>query len=190
MLLPIQVTFRNMDPSKAVESRAIKLAKKLDCLYDKIMGCRVVIESSHRHHNKGKLYHVRIDLTVPDAELVVSRESSNKHAHEDVYVSLRDAFNAIERQLKNYANQRRGHVKRHEDSIRGGRVLEVCPIADYGYIETIDGRLIRFTGQSVVDYDINKLEVGDRVRFVETVKNTQEAAASTVYVEGKRHIMN
>ncbi|HAT7970358.1 TPA: 30S ribosomal protein S30, partial [Legionella pneumophila] len=60
----------------------------------------------------------------------------------------------------------------------------------YGYIETIDGRLIRFTGQSVVDYDINKLEVGDRVRFVETVKNTQEAAASTVYVEGKRHIMN
>ncbi|HGF0781734.1 TPA: HPF/RaiA family ribosome-associated protein, partial [Legionella pneumophila] len=39
-------------------------------------------------------------------------------------------------------------------------------------------------------YDINKLEVGDRVRFVETVKNTQEAAASTVYVEGKRHIMN
>lgn len=190
MLLPIQVTFRNMDPSRAVESKARKLANKLDNLCDKIMGCRVVIESPHRHHNKGKLYHVRIDLTVPDAELVVSHESSDKHAHEDVYVSLRDAFNALERQLKSYAKQRRGHIKHHDDSIRGGRVLEVYPMADYGYIETLDGRMIRFTGQSMVDYDINKLEVGDRVRFVETVWNSQEAAASTVYVEGKRHIIN
>ncbi|HFE8536521.1 TPA: hypothetical protein ACGAQB_000112 [Legionella pneumophila] len=48
MLLPIQVTFRNMDPSKAVESRAIKLAKKLDCLYDKIMGCRVVVVAEYK----------------------------------------------------------------------------------------------------------------------------------------------
>ncbi|KGP63504.1 30S ribosomal protein S30 [Legionella norrlandica] len=190
MLLPIQVTFRNMDPSEAVESKARKLAKKLDSLYDKIMGCRVVIESPHRHHYKGKLYHVRIDVTVPDAELVVSHESSDKHAHEDVYVSLRDAFNAITRQLKSYANQRRGHVKRHKDSIRGGKVLEVCPMADYGYIETYDGRLIRFTGQSVIDYDFDKLEVGDRVRFVEVDRTTEVPAASTVYVEGKRHIVN
>ncbi|KTD07945.1 HPF/RaiA family ribosome-associated protein [Legionella jamestowniensis] len=181
MKLPIQVIFRNMDHSTAAEQRALALARKLERYYDRIMGCRIVIESPHRHHQKGKLYHVRIDLTVPDAELVVSREPSEHHAHEDVYVAIRDAFNAIKRQLQAYVDQRRGHVKHHEIPLYG-HVLEVYPPADYGYIETPDGRQIRFTSQSVIDYDFTKLEVGDRVRFAEA-ENAGETVASTVYVE-------
>ncbi|KTD17670.1 HPF/RaiA family ribosome-associated protein [Legionella jordanis] len=185
MQLPIQVVFRNMDPSPAAEEKARSLATKLERYFDKIMGCRIVIESPHRHHHKGKLYHVRIDLTVPNAELVVSREPSDHHAHEDVFVAIRDAFDAIKRQLQNYAHQRRGEIKHHEIP-NYGRVLEVCPPADYGYIETPDGRQIRFTSNSLIDYDFEKLEVGDRVRFAE-VENSEEPVASTVYVERSNH---
>lgn len=181
MKLPIQVIFRNMDHSPAAEKRALSLARKLERYYDRITGCRIVIESPHRHHHKGNLYHVRIDLTVPDAELVVSREPSEHDAHKDVYVAIRDAFNAIKRQLQAYVDQRRGHVKHHEMPLYG-HVLEVCPSADYGYIETSDGRQIRFSSQSVIDYDFAKLEVGDRVRFAE-VESAEEPVASTVYVE-------
>ena len=36
---------------------------------------------------------------VPQAELVASHEHRQDHAHEDVYVAIRDAFDAVERQL-------------------------------------------------------------------------------------------
>ncbi|KTC87071.1 HPF/RaiA family ribosome-associated protein [Legionella brunensis] len=182
MKLPIQVIFRNMDHSPTAEEKARSLAEKLERYFDRIMGCRVVIESPHRHHNKGKLYHVRIDLTVPDAELVASREPAEHHAHEDVYVAIRDAFNAIKRQLQAYVEQRRGQIKHHEMPLYG-QILEVCPSANYGYIETPDGRQIRFNSESVVDYNFDKLEIGDRVRFAEISRNAEEPVASTVYVE-------
>ena len=76
MNLPLQVTFRGMPRSKAVEAHIREKADKLDVFYKKIMGCRVVVEAPHRRLHKGKHYHVRIDLTVPGGELVVNREPS------------------------------------------------------------------------------------------------------------------
>lgn len=113
MQLPLQITFRNMHPSQAVENAVREKAQKLERFHDRILGCRVMVEAPHRQHHKGNLYHVRVDLTVPDDELVVSREAPKHHAHEDVYVALRDTFEALLRQLKEYARRRRGEVKRH-----------------------------------------------------------------------------
>jgi ribosome-associated translation inhibitor RaiA len=84
------------------------------------MSCRVVIELHHRHHHQGNLYHVRVDLKVPDAEIVASREPAEHHAHEDVYVAIRDAFNAVRRRLEDYIRRRRGVVKAHEPRRTGG----------------------------------------------------------------------
>jgi ribosomal subunit interface protein len=114
MKLPVQITFRDMSPSEALEANVREKAQKLDRFYDRIMGCRVVVEAHHKHHHKGNLYHVRIDLTVPGQELVVSREPVEDHSHEDVYVAVRDAFDAARRQLEDYARRRRHQVKRHE----------------------------------------------------------------------------
>ena len=74
MRLPLELTFRNIERSAAVEADVREKAAKLETFYDGIMRCRIVIEAGHKHHHKGNLYHVRIDLTVPGAELVVSRE--------------------------------------------------------------------------------------------------------------------
>ncbi len=185
--LPLQVVFRNMDHSPAVEARVREQAEKLERFYDRIMSCRVVVETHHRHHHKGNLYHVRIDLTVPGDELVVSREPADHHAHEDVYVAVRDAFDAMRRQLQDFARRQRGDVKEHEPPPHG-RIREIAPLADYGVIETSDGREIPFTRNSVVNYDFDKLEVGDSVRFVE-VESDEGPAASTVHVEGKQHVV-
>ncbi|OOG22975.1 30S ribosomal protein S30 [Thioalkalivibrio denitrificans] len=183
----VELTFRNMDPSPAVEERVRTQIDKLGQFHDHIMACRVAIESSHRHHHKGNLYHVRIDLTIPDHELVVSREPSGHHAHEDVYVAIRDAFDAMRRQLQDAVRKQRGKVKHHETPPHG-RIREIAPAADYGVIETPDGREIRFSGKSVVDYDFARLEVGDSVWFTE-VESEDGPAASTVHVEGKHHIV-
>ena len=104
-----RITFRDIPHSDAVEAAIREKAEKLHQYFDRIIACDVVVEAPHTHHNKGVLYHVRIDLTVPDEELVVSRSHDDKHAHEDVYVAIRDAFDAMRRQLKVYARKHHDH---------------------------------------------------------------------------------
>jgi ribosomal subunit interface protein len=108
MKIPLQVTFRDMSPSEAVETRIREKADKLGHFYDRIVNCRVVVEMPQRHKHQGKLHSVRIDLSVPGAELV-----ANHAQDEDVYVALRDAFDAITRQLEDYTRRQRGQVKSH-----------------------------------------------------------------------------
>jgi ribosomal subunit interface protein len=112
MKIPLQVTFRDMPPSDAVETRIREKAEKLARFYDRIIHCRVVVEMPQRHKHQGKLHSVRIDLNVPGAELVANHTQS-----EDVYVALRDAFAAITRQLEDYVRRQRGDVKSHASSL-------------------------------------------------------------------------
>lgn len=102
MQIPLQISFRDFDRSEAVEERVREKVAKLEQYYDRITSCRVVIEAPHRQHHKGKLYHVRIDVTLPGEEIVVARDSKDDHAHEDVYVAIRDSFEAMRRQLKKH----------------------------------------------------------------------------------------
>ena len=115
MAIPLQVTFRNMTPSPAVRARIREHAEKLERLHDRIMSCRVVIRSPHRHHRKGQIFHVSIDAKVPGGEIAVNRDPGEHQAHEDVYVAVRDAFEALARRLQDVARRRRGDVKSHTD---------------------------------------------------------------------------
>jgi len=108
MQIPLQITFRQMAPSPAVEAHIRKRADALERYFDRIMGCRVVVEASARSQRKGKLYHVRVDLTVPGREIVVKRDPPEHHAHEDILVAVRDAFDAARRQLEDHARAARG----------------------------------------------------------------------------------
>lgn len=117
MEIPLEISFRNMDPSPAVEARIREKAAKLERFHDRIIGCTVVVEAPHRHHHKGKLYSVHIDISVPGKDhLIVDRAKPTDQAHEDVYVALRDAFNAAVRQLEDYTQRMRGDVKSHSAS--------------------------------------------------------------------------
>lgn len=114
MSLPVQITFRGIEPSAAIEAKIREKVEGLDACYSRITRCRVVVETPHRHQQHGKLYHVRIDIAVPDAELVVSRNPQEHQAHQDVFIAIRDAFHAARRQLEEYARRRRGETKAHE----------------------------------------------------------------------------
>jgi ribosomal subunit interface protein len=108
MTAPVEVTFRDIEHSDAVETRVREKAAKLSQFHDRIVSCRVVIESPQRQQHQGKLFAVRIDLNVPGKEIVV-----NKVQNEDVYVAIRDAFDAATRQLEDFARRQRGDVKNH-----------------------------------------------------------------------------
>jgi ribosome-associated translation inhibitor RaiA len=105
--IPLQITFRGLQQSPAIEARVASEAEKLEDFADRITGCRVSVEAQHRRHHQGTVYHVRILMTLPGAELVVSRDPERNHAHEDVYVAIRDAFDAARRQLQDWVHRRR-----------------------------------------------------------------------------------
>ena len=115
MEIPLQITFRGIPPSDAVEAKIREKAAKLDKFHWHIMSCRVAVEAEHQHHHQGNQYHIRIDITTPGKEIVVSHEHHDKKAHEDVYVAIRDAFDAATRQLEDLASKQRGEVKRHQE---------------------------------------------------------------------------
>src|SRR5690349_3407606 len=125
---PLQITFRNMAPSEVIEKKIRRKVAKLLQFYQHIVGCRVVVEAPHRHHRKGTSFLIRIDLALPGKELVINnaaepvhavkagkreaaelwtetREPSKEGAHEDLYVAIRDAFNAAGRKLQDYARR-------------------------------------------------------------------------------------
>ena len=132
MLLPLQITFRHMDPSPAVEARVRELSARLERFYDSITSCRVVISTPPAHSHKGGPFSVRIDVTVPGGEVFVNSEHDKSGAHVDVYVALRDAFDDLRRQLEDYARRQHGQVKHHEAPMQAGAVMEVATKEEQG----------------------------------------------------------
>lgn len=106
MQIPLQITFRDFPSSEAVETRIRDEAAKLERFQDSITGFRVVVEAPHKNRHKGNLFHTSIHITVPGSEIDVTREPPKHHAHEDIYVSIRDAFREATRQLEDLFRKR------------------------------------------------------------------------------------
>lgn len=184
MQVPVQITFRGMDTSPAVERRIREKVRKLERLHDRITSCHVVVEAPHRRRQKGKLYLVSVDVTVPGRELVVKTAKRLDHSHEDVYVALRDAFGALRRQLENHARESRGEVKNH-DVPPHGTILRLFP--DHGFIGTAELGEVYFHRNSLVDAEFDHLEEGAEVRF-SAAQGEKGVQATTVHIVGKQHI--
>jgi cold shock CspA family protein len=174
-----------MEHSEAIEASVREKAAHLDVFADHIMGCRVVVQPASQHHKHGNLYEVRIDLTVPGEEIVVTREPSQHTEYRDIHVALRDAFDAARRQLEDYVRRRRGAVKALETAPHA-RVSKLFPAEGYGFLETADGREVYFHRHSVLHDAFDRLEVGTEVAFVEE-KGDKGPQASTVKLVGRHH---
>jgi ribosomal subunit interface protein len=111
MQLPLQITFRHMAPSPAVEDTIRAHVAYLEQHFENISGCRVVIDAPPAHRNKGGPFSVHVDVTIPGRELVANSGRNDQSAHADAYVAIRDAFDALERQLDGFVRRRRDVAK-------------------------------------------------------------------------------
>lgn len=123
MQTPLQITFRDVPHSDAMEAHIREKAAKLESLFSPIMACHVKVELPHKHKHQGRNFCVSLDMRVPGAELVV-----NHHRHEDAYVALRDAFDAAKRQLEDHHHKVRVAVK-HQQSGRAVMAAELAAAA-------------------------------------------------------------
>jgi ribosome-associated translation inhibitor RaiA len=118
MNIPTTIAFEGVPESDAVQQAVRRHAGDLERFYDRITSCHVAIAKPNRRRHKGDLYCVRIDVTVPGREIIVNREHGLAHGHEDVFIALRDAFNAARRQLEDHVRMMRGQVKAHPAATR------------------------------------------------------------------------
>lgn len=159
-MLPVQITVRDVPASPVLESHVRKRVEKLSRFYDRIMSCRVVIELSQKHKHQGKLFNVRIALTVPGKEFAVTRK-----ADQDIYIAIREAFKALERQLEEHSRKRHGQVKTHQDVLHG-HVVRIIQEEGYGFIEGVDGNEYYFSTTNVAYPNFTQLAIGDAVEYI------------------------
>jgi cold shock CspA family protein/ribosome-associated translation inhibitor RaiA len=187
MQIPIQISFHGVDRSEALETDIREHVARLEEFCARITSCHVVIEKPHRHHHHGSVYQVRIHVSVPRRELVVTREPAKDHAHEDPYVTVRDAFKAMRRQLEDYVRKVRGDVKTHA-ILPHGRVGRLFPELDYGFIETPEGRAVYFHRNSLLNGDFDQLTIGTRVTFTEEEGDKGPQASSVRLIASEHEI--
>lgn len=164
MDMPLEIAFHNTEPSEALETRIRERVQRLEHRFGHINSCHVVVDVPHRNPaERARQFEVRIELRVPDKELAVSRKPGDRTNHFDPMVAVRDAFDAMERQLEEYSERLRGDVKAHEPG-RQGRVLRLFP--EHGFVGMTDGREIYFHRNAVVDARFEDLEEGAPVEVV------------------------
>jgi cold shock CspA family protein len=177
MQLPLQITFRHMEPSPALEARIRELAARLEKFSGQIIRCHVIVEPTSHHQHQGRLHDFHLDITLPAAEITIRTAHPPDRAHEDPYVALRDAFRVARRKLEAYERKRRHDVKSHASQARG-RIYELNAERQFGHIETDDGRLVYFHRNSVAGNRFQDLTMGTEVRFAEEAGNLGPQASS------------
>jgi ribosomal subunit interface protein len=122
---PLEITFQGVEKSDAIEAKIAEKAAKLEKHYDRITHFRVVVAAPHRHSNKGKIYQIKIEIGLPDrAPVILTHEPEVNHAHEDLLVAIRDAFDAARRRLDDTAAKMSGTAKAERGRRRPSPVRE------------------------------------------------------------------
>jgi cold shock CspA family protein/ribosome-associated translation inhibitor RaiA len=187
MQVPLQITFEHIAHVDYIEERARREAEKLERFYDRITSARVVVGRPQHRGRHGDTYSVRLHLTIPGAaDIAVSRDPASTGRHEDINVTLRDAFDSACRQLQDLARKRDGQVKTHEVPPHGV-ILSLAPKGDHGFIASADGREIYFHRNSIADGHFDDLKVGQEVRFSEA-PGDKGPQATIVRPIGKHHL--
>lgn len=186
MQVPLEVTFRDMEPSEAVENHVRDYVHKLEKFCNHIDSCRVALERPHRHQNKGSDYRVRIDLTIPPGhELVVTRDAGEGDVHDDLYKVVHDAFKTAERRVKKLAERQKEHVKSHPEQQPSGVVSKL--FEDYGFIDSVEGREVYFHRNSVLPPGFDMIKVGAAVAHTEEDGDEGPQASSVRIVDRRGH---
>lgn len=173
-----EISVRDVELSEKDRAVIHAMAERLTDFYDRVTSCRVAVEVLHRRMHEPVEYHVRVDVTVPGSELLISRQ-----AGEDLLSATQQAFEAARRRLQDHARVRRGSVKTHAEAPYAW-VTKLFPLEGYGFLETPDGREIYFHANSVLNSGFGRLDVGTRVRFAETM-GREGPQASTVTPIGR-----
>lgn len=94
--IPLQVAFLGMETSAALESRIAEHVAKLSRTGERVFGCRVSIEPPS---GRRRGFNVHAKATTQHGDVVASNDADPSGTHEDPYLAVRDAMDALHRRL-------------------------------------------------------------------------------------------
>jgi cold shock CspA family protein len=165
MQIEPQISFRNVERNPGLDRRILEGIDKLGTVNERIISVRMAVEDQRGAGSPDHLYRVRLDITIPGGEIVV-KEAPAGDPHPPLDQVLGQAFDTARRKLKEVRMQRRGKVKdKLPRSV--GRVADIFPQEDYGFIEDDVGRRVYFHRNSVSGNGWEGLDMGHSVTFEE-----------------------
>lgn len=173
MQRPLDIAFRDLDPSDYVKRLVEERAERLERFYPRIIGCRVVIEAPHRsaegHHPP---LAVSVEVDIPGRPRLVAKDAEpQRTAKGDHLTAINRAFEAVERQLEELSEKQRGAVKRHENTRQTGSISRLFPDEGHGFIEIAGGPELFFTRNAMVGGRFDDLAVGTMVQVTQATTN-------------------
>ncbi|HEY8537788.1 MAG TPA: HPF/RaiA family ribosome-associated protein [Steroidobacteraceae bacterium] len=175
MQSPARITFKNTEPSAAVEARVHEHIAHLERFHPELIGCHVEIAALPVRARLHAAHDVQIELHTPDRVFRVRSETQEQEAYLDVFVALRDAFDAAKRLLRQQAAERNGEPHRSTVS-RIGTIEHLAK--GYGRIAADDGHTVYFHRNCLRDTKFGALSVGTIVEFEEELGNHGPQAAT------------
>ncbi len=177
--VPPEISFHGIEPSEELERQIRDRIAGLEMLYDRLTACRVIVGVPHRKPGAATPS-VTIELSLPSAgNIIVNREPhrpKEQYRNTSLYRVVRDSFDAAERQLKSFAEQRRSQSAPRGEPL-AGTVREIRPDDDFGFLISAEGRELYFHGNAVLNGSLADLRPGDHVHYVETVGVTGPQAS-------------
>lgn len=162
MQRPLQIAFRGMETSLALEGLIRERVARLEALYPRLIGCRVVVEVPHRGSAAAKVpIAISVEADVPGQGRVVGKdEEDRREAKEDQTAALNSAFEAVERQLDRIADIRSRIVPGHAADGESGMVVRLFREQGYGFIEVEGAPELYFTRNAVIGGSFDEIEIG------------------------------
>lgn len=184
MKVPLEIVFRGVEKTEAVEDLIREKAAKLDQITDNLISCRVVVEKAQQHQQSGNPFQILIDLRVPPGrQLVVKQTSTEGDLHDPLPKTLRAAFDSARRQLRELVERERGKVKVQPAQETTAVVIRLFKEEGYGFIRAMDGLEYYFHENSVLNENFDRLELGTGVRFTASEGEKGPQASSVQIIE-------
>jgi ribosome-associated translation inhibitor RaiA len=109
-----QVTYHDVPYTGWVEKYVTERLKKLDRYAGGITSCHVKLSREQSSHHKGNRYSCMVEVRVPPQhDLAAKKQLDIRDMRIQLPALIRQAFSALEQQLKKTASRRRGDEKTH-----------------------------------------------------------------------------
>jgi ribosomal subunit interface protein len=142
---------QHTDIQPGLREKITQRLEELNAQHEDIIHARVALEKN-THHQQG-VDEVRVILSLPGKLLTARKTATNLHD------AANAALETIERELKEFRNQRRGVVKDPGPRIRG-RIARIFRDRGYGFVDTEAYQEVYFHANSVHGIPFEDLEVG------------------------------
>jgi cold shock CspA family protein/ribosome-associated translation inhibitor RaiA len=144
--------------------------------YETILHTRVeVIGTGHHHHGA---FEIHLAANVPRHTLTVTRQG------EYVLPLIVEAFNALDRRIREHAGQKHQQVKTHEEHVHRGHIARLFLEEEYGFIATPDGSEVYFHTNALKRGLFEHLAEGAAVEFGQEEGEQGPQATWVLVVEG------